>query len=208
MLHRGLSVVPKLFPSYSACWEGTIPGSAATSFLLMAMQVGKHPALAKPPSRRRFPVQVQARSQPRHVARLHGHCRGGPSHAGGTAGLGRGAQVRVSHSPRGAVATPRWSTPSCWGRKERSVVEGNCLNREAMGRCGKKFRVGTGPFAKNKWRKNDTLFVENPCLWEIPLSTGSQNCGSVVLPEPRSPLLSPGFWGGSWDGVAAGTRWP
>lgn len=24
----------------------------------------------------------------------------------------------------------------------------------------------------------------------------------MVLPEPRSPLLSPGFWGGSWDEVA------
>jgi len=100
VLHRGLSPLPKLSPSYAACREGTIAGSAATSCLLAAAQVGKRPAPAQPPSRCRFPARGQARSQPGHAARLRGRCRGGSSRAHGTARLGRGAQVRVSHSAR------------------------------------------------------------------------------------------------------------
>lgn len=93
--HR-LEAAPCFIPSARALpWcVGKAPSLvvATPSFLLMAMQAGKDPAV-KPPTCCHFPAQVQAQSQLGHVACLHGPCHGGSSHAHGTSKLGTRAGI-------------------------------------------------------------------------------------------------------------------
>lgn len=154
-------------------WEGTVPGSAATFFLLVAVRVGQHPAPAKPPSRCRFPVQVQARGT-------------WPIPAGGAAvvppvpaalpGWGEGLKSAFL-----ILLGERWLhlgavRRGAGGDRRGMLLEGNRPPREAMGRGGKILQVGTGPFAKNKWRKSNTgVRGGNPCLGEISPAAGWQS---------------------------------
>lgn len=66
------------------------------------------------------------------------------------------------------------------------------------GGSGKMFRAGTGPFARYKRRTT-------PCLWKVPVCAKSLcwweaaawelDGSGVMLPEPHTALLSPGFQG-------------
>jgi len=78
-------------------------------------------------------------------------------------------------------------------------VEGNCLDREAMGRHRKTFRGGQGLLPKINGERMTRS------LWKFPVCAksrrqrearaGKLSCGSVVLPEPRSLCSRLGFGG-------------